>query len=133
MYKVTNVGKFETAEEALEFITPSTVEINQIEGENVIERSVMDIQNIVTANKEKEARELNTQENTGEQGQPEAEQVVEAAAGETEGNETEEKVEGQPEGQVATEGQESNETTGDPKTIAEGEANGEANPAQSVE
>lgn len=79
--------------------------------------------------------EVKTEE-TGEDklSNPESEQVGEAAARSVEGNETGEKVEGQPEGQeTASEGQESSETTGDPKTIAEGEATGEANPAQSVE
>jgi len=125
-----------TNREALESITPNTVAIAQVEGENVIERSVEDIQNIVNANKEKVgvAEEEKTEE-TGEQSQPENETVGEAAAGESsEDLKAEESTEGQPEGQeTATEGQESNETTGDPKTIAEGEAVGEANPAQSVE
>lgn len=110
------------------YVDFSSVEECQDKAEEVEEKEEVEEQ------EDAQDEEVKTEgETTGEEKSPETETVGEAAAGEaSEDLKGEESTEGQPEGQVATEGQESNETTGD-QTIAEGEATGEANPAQSVE
>lgn len=105
---IMKLGQEMTKEEHALTLLAQAIEDGRVTG------VVADVQNILLE------EEVKTEE-TGEQSQPEAEQVGEAA---------EVKEEGQPEGQ--TEGQEESATTGD-QAIAEGEANGEANPAQSVE
>lgn len=129
MFRVTSTQEFETAKEAFEALTPATTEIKEINGEQEIVRSFEDLRNIVA----EQAPESLEQTGTDQKEESQEEGAGEDLKGDEAGDQSETQEEGQPaEQENATEGQEENVTTGD-QQIAEGEATGEADPAQSVE